>query len=223
MAQVQVRLAKLTLRAPFRARAGLRYVHEGQYLKEGVTVVRLEEVSARIYLDFAIPQDHAARVRPGASVMATAAVLGPGPVKIEVVALDAAVDGDTRNIRVRAILDDPEGVLRPGMFVQLRVPVSDPQPYVVVPATAVRRASYADQVFVVVPGEKPEELRAKQRFVKLGPTIGDDVIVLEGVAAGEQVATTGSFKLRDGALVMPAAPAAPAADGAVAASTSASE
>lgn len=215
--QVQVQLAKRTLRAPFRARAGLRYVHEGQYLKDGVTVVALEEVSERIHLDFAIPQDYAPRVRKGVSVMAHAAVLGPDPVRIEVVALDAAVNTETRNLRVRAILDDPGGVLRPGMFVQLRVPVADPQPYIVVPATAVRRTSYADQVFVVVPGAAPGELRAKQRFVKLGPTVGEDVIVLEGVEAGEQVAATGSFKLRDGALV------APADVGSVAATTSSNE
>lgn len=220
VAQVQARLAKLTLRAPFRGRTGLRYVHEGQYLKDGTTIVALEEVAERIYLDFAIPQDHAPRVQPGASVMASAPVLGPAPVRIEVAAVDAAVDNGTRNIRVRAVLDNPGGVLRPGMFIQLRVPVSDPRPYVVVPATAVRRSSYADQLFVVVPGDAPEQLRAKQRFVTLGPTIGDDVIVLEGVRAGEQVAATGSFKLRDGALVMPAAP--PAA-GTVAATTSASE
>lgn len=218
VAQVEARLAKLTLRAPFRARAGLRHIHEGQYLKEGVTVVALEEVSPRIYLDFAIPQDHAPRVQPGAVVMATAAILGADPVRIEVVALDARVDGDTRNIRVRAVLDDPRGVLRPGMFVQLRVPVEEPRPCVVVPATAVRRTSYADQVFVVVPGEAPEELRAAQRFVRLGPSVGADVIVLEGLRAGEQVAATGSFKLRDGGLVTPVS----AGSAAAAAATSAS-
>jgi membrane fusion protein (multidrug efflux system) len=216
--QVQARLVKRTLRAPFRGRTGLRNVHEGQYLKEGTTVVALEEVSERIYLDFAIPQDHAPRVRPGTTVMADAAVLGSDPVRIEVVALDAAVNLDTRNIRVRAVVDDPGGVLRPGMFIQIRVPVDEPRPFVVVPATAIRRSSYADQVFVIVPGEAEGQLRAKQRFVELGPTVGDDVIILDGVAQGERVAATGSFKLRDGALVTPSTADADA----VAATTSAS-
>lgn len=211
VAQVQTRLAKLTLVAPFRARVGLRLVHEGQYLGEGASVVRLEEVSDRVYLDFAIPQDYLPRVRRGVSVMGSAPLLGPAPVRIEVVAVDASVNLDTRNVRVRAVVADPQDVLRPGMFIQLRVPVEEPRPYVVVPTTAVRRTSYADQVFVVVPGEGPQQRRAKSRFVKLGPTVGDDTIVLEGVAAGEDVAAGGSFKLRDGALIMPPPP--PATEG----------
>lgn len=206
--QVRARLAKLTVVAPFRARVGLRRVHEGQYLAEGTSIVMLEEVSDKVYLDFAIPQDHVPRVQRGVVVMGSAPLLGPAPVRIEVVALDASVDFDTRNVRVRAVVENRADVLRPGMFIQLRVPTEEPRPYVVVPTTAVRRTSYADQVFVVLPatGEPPQR-RAKQRFVKLGPTIGDDVIVLEGIAAGDEVASTGSFKLRDGGLVNPAAKA----------------
>jgi membrane fusion protein (multidrug efflux system) len=93
------------------------------------------------------------------------------------------------------------------------VPVEETREFVVVPVTAVRRASFADQVFVIEPtGEKSPEgfpvLRAHQRFVKLGPTVGNDVIILDGIKNDEQVAASGSFKLREGALVMPAAPAA---------------
>lgn len=207
VAQVRARLDKMVIRAPFRARAGLRSVHEGQYLAEGADVVRLEEVSERVYLDFAIPQEYAPRVHPGLAVMATSDVLGPEPVRIEVAAVDATVNNSTRNLRVRAVVENKEGRLRPGMFVQIRVPVEEAREYVVVPATAVRRSSYADQVFVVSPGKKPgdgpADLRAAQRFVKLGPSVGDDVIILEGVAEGETVAASGSFKLFDGIKVVP--------------------
>lgn len=202
--QVQTRLNKMTIRAPFRGRAGLRSIHEGQYLAEGTPVVQLEEIADQIYLDFAIPQEHLARVRPGVSVLATGEVLGPEPVRIEVVAVDATVDHSTRNIRVRCIVDNREERLRAGMFVRIRVPTDEPRPYVTVPATAARRMSYADQVFELVPGEQPGMMRAKQRFVRLGPTIGDDVIVLEGLEAGKVVAASGAFKLRDGSLVSPA-------------------
>lgn len=211
--QFGARLAKMTIRAPFRARAGLRTTHEGQYLAEGADVVMLEEVSDRIYLDFPIPQEYAPRVHTGLVVMATSDVLGPDPVRIEVVAADANVNNATRNLRVRAIVDNTEGRLRPGMFVQIRVPVEEMRTYIVVPATAVRRASYADQLFVVkpseVPTDQPGDLRATQRFVKLGPAVGSDVIVLEGLAPGESVASTGSFKLRDGAKVVAVTPTTP--------------
>jgi membrane fusion protein (multidrug efflux system) len=199
--QVSVRLSKAVIRAPFRARAGIVAVHEGQFLPEGEAIVALEESADRIYLDFAIPQEHLGRVRVGTSVMASSAVLGPDPTPIEVAAVDATVDGDTRNVRVRAVVADREGRLRPGMFVRVNVPVDEPRPYVVVPSTAVRRTPYADQVFLVAPADPPGALRAKSRFVKLGPTVGDDVIVLEGLAAGDEVAATGSFKLWEGALV----------------------
>lgn len=202
--QVKVRVAKHVIRAPFRGRAGIRTVHEGQFLAEGTTFVLLEEVADRIYLDFAIPQEYLTRVRLGLTVSATSPVLGPDPVGIEVVAIDATVSNDTRNVRVRGIVDNPtvngEQRIRPGMFVQVRVPVDAPKPHVAVPATAVRRATYGDHVWVVTPDDKGV-LRAKQRPVKLGPAVGDDVIVLEGLKAGEVIATNGSFKLREGVLV----------------------
>lgn len=209
VAQVKARVDKLTIKAPFRGKAGMRTVHEGQYLAEGEVVVMLEEVADKIYLDFAIPQEYLARVHAGTVVMATSALFGPNPVKIEVVALDATVNNDTRNVRVRSIVNNPGALLQPGMFVQIQVPADEAKRYVMVPSTAVRRNSYADQVFVVVPeragapgaGETPEKLRAKQRFVKLGPAVGENVIVLDGLKAGESIAADGSFKLRDGSLL----------------------
>lgn len=209
VAQVNARLDKLRITSPFRARAGLRQVHEGQYLAEGAQVVTLHELTDTIYLDFAIPQEYAPRVRPGTAVMATGELLGPEPQRIEVVASDATVNNSTRNLRVRAVVDNRRGSLVPGMFIQIRVPVEEPTPRVVVPGTAVRRASYADAVFVVEPGQKEGELRARQRFVKLGPAVGDQVIVLEGVKPGDKLASSGSFKLREGALIMPKPPGAP--------------
>jgi membrane fusion protein (multidrug efflux system) len=216
VAQVETRLAKRTIRAPFRARAGMRTVHEGQYLIEGAEVVALQELSETIYLDFAIPQEYAPRVTPGTAVMATGELLGPDPVRIEVVAADATVNYSTRNLRVRGVVANPRGTLVPGMSVQIRVPVDEPRDVVVVPGPAVRRAAYGSSVFVVAPDEKGE-LRARQRFVTLGRSLGEDVIVEKGLEAGERVAGAGSFKLRDGAKVMegppPAAPGGKAGPG----------
>lgn len=209
VAQFEARLAKFMIPAPFRARAGMRMVHEGQYLAEGADVVALQEVTDTIYLDFAIPQEYGPRVRPGVAVMATGELLGPEPVRIEVVAADATVNNNTRNLRVRAVVDNREGRLSPGMFIQIRVPVDVAKEHIAVPGTAVRRASHADSVFVLAPGEAPDTFRATQRFVRLGPSVGDQVIVLEGLEAGERLASTGSFKLRDSALVSAAKPAPP--------------
>jgi membrane fusion protein (multidrug efflux system) len=206
VAQVQARLDKRTIVAPFRARVGLKTVHLGQYLAEGAQIVMLQEISDTIHLDFAIPQEYLARVVPGLEVMATCPVMGPDPIKITVVAIDATVNNETRNVRVRASVDNPDDRLRPGMFVQIRVPVEPEQTYTAVPITAVRRSSYGDQVFIVSDGKEPGTMRASQRFVKLGPMVENDVIVLEGVKPGERIAANGSFKLREGSLVMSTAP-----------------
>lgn len=205
VAQVEARLAKLTIKAPFRARAGIRTVHEGQYLGEGTSVVDLQELTDRIYLDFAIPQEYAPRVIPGTVVMATGDALGPDPTPIEVVAADATVNYETRNLRVRAIVDNPGGRLVPGMFVQVRVPIAEPREFVAVPSTAIRRAAYGNSVFVITPDEHGTP-RAHQRFVTLGQSVGEDVIVLGGLEPGERVAAAGSFKLRDGVKVMDGPP-----------------
>jgi membrane fusion protein (multidrug efflux system) len=232
--QVKTRLDKLVIRAPFRARVGLRTVHEGQFLAvpmgmDSVPIATLQEVADDIYIDFAVPQEQVGRVQIGMSVDGVREGAGAGDaarraMRLEVVAIDAQANNVTRNVRVRARVDNREGALRPGMFVLIRVPTEEPRTFVTVPVTAVRRASYADQVFVVRKVQEPgpdgapvEKMRAEQRFVKLGPTLGDEVVVLEGLEAGEPVAASGSFKLRPDALVMPAPPAGapPPAAGAV--------
>lgn len=201
--QMKATIAKKTIRAPFRAVAGLRNVHQGQYLAEGTSIVGLQSVSDDIYLDFALPQEQAYRAKPGMVVMADAPMLGTQPLRIEVVALDAVADPTTRNVRVRAVVPNKEQRLVPGMFVDITVPVGEEQDYITVPSTAVRRASFGDHVFLVTPDQKdPSKLRAHQQFVKIGPMVGDDIIVLDGLKAGDEVAANGSFKLREGVLVM---------------------
>jgi membrane fusion protein (multidrug efflux system) len=195
----------------------MRTVHEGQYLKEGTDVVELQELTDQIYLDFAIPQQYAPRVKEGTTVMATADLLGSEPVKIKVVAVDATVNNETRNLRIRSIVDNTQGRLVPGMSVQVKVPIEEPKSYVVVPSMAVHRAAYANSVFVVTPEPDGQTFRAHQRFVTLGPTVGENAIVLQGLKPGERIAGAGSFKLREGAKVMVAPPGQPAQPGAGAA------
>jgi membrane fusion protein (multidrug efflux system) len=148
-------------------------------------------------------------VPPGTVVVATSTAPGAEAITITVVAIDATVNNETRNVRVRSIVNNPGERLRPGMFVQIRVPVDEARKFVAVPSSAVRRASYSDQVFVIVQTEGVTDgtssLVAKQRYVKLGASVGENVIVLDGLKAGERVASSGSFKLRDGAHVTPSA------------------
>lgn len=201
VAQVRVMIDKKTIKAPFRGRTGIRSVHPGQYLKEGTEIVGLQGVADKIYLDFAIPQDQAFRASVGMKVSAASSMFGAEPIQIEVVAVDATVSMTTRNVRIRGIVDNPNERLKPGMSVDVRVPVADPAEYVVVPSSAIRHASFGDHVFVIAPADEKGQMRAHQRYVKVGPLIGSDQIVLDGLKPGEQIAAAGSFKLREGALV----------------------
>lgn len=209
-AQVKTQIEKKMIRAPFAARTGLRNIHPGQYLAEGATIVSLQGVTDDIYLDFAIPQEYLSEVKQGDIVIAQSAVLGSEPAKIQIVAIDAEANYQTRNVRVRTKVDNRGGKLRQGMFVDVSVPVGATSNPIVVPATAVRRAAFGDHVFVIGPSAganaKPGELRAQQRFITLGPMIGGDVVVVSGLKDGEEIAAAGSFKLRDGSLVIKGAP-----------------
>jgi len=208
--QIQTIIDKKTLRSPFRARVGMRTVHPGQYLAEGSSIVGLTEVTDEVFLDFAVPQEYSARVFPGLVVVANSNVLGGEAVPITVVSIDATVNADTRNIRVRSTVADREHRLKPGMFIDVEVPIEAPRPCVAIPTTAVRRAAFGDHVFALAPGDPakdmPGAMRAEQRMVTLGPDIGGRVIITAGLRVGDKVAASGSFKLREGALVMQAPP-----------------
>jgi membrane fusion protein (multidrug efflux system) len=214
--QVQALIRKKHIMAPFKGRTGIRTVHPGQYLKEGTEIVVFQGIDPRIYLDFALPQEESWRVKPGAIFMVSSAMLGDKPVPVEVAALDAQVNMATRNVRVRSIIANPGEALRPGMSVDVSVPIGDEKDYVVVPNVAVRRATYGDHVFVIGPSTNPNDapgsLRASQRFIKLGPTLGPNVIVADDrLKVGEKIASIGSFKLHDGGLVNANPEAAPGA------------
>ncbi len=135
------------------------------------------------------------------------------PAAATVRAIDARADEASRTVRVRAEVEGLGEVLKPGTFVDVTVSADEPRPVLAVPLAAVRRAAYGDHVFLIgdtAAGEKGP--RAQQRFVRTGPVVGRDIIILDGLAPGDRVATEGSFKLRQGSLVQvddgkPAGPA----------------
>jgi membrane fusion protein (multidrug efflux system) len=208
MARTQAIIERKTIRAPFRARVGIADVHPGQYLNEGTQLTTLQGVDAAAHVDFAVSQQVAAGLREGGTVQVFSSETESHEAKI--VALDARVDPTTRNALVRARLADAAGSLAPGASVRVLVPVGPEAPAVVVPATALRRGPAGDHVFVLAP-DPDGKTRAHVRAVRGGPIVGDEVVILEGLAPGEQVAAFGSFKLREGVLVALADASVPAA------------
>jgi membrane fusion protein (multidrug efflux system) len=210
IARTQAIIARKTIRAPFRARVGIADVHPGQYLNEGTQLTTLQGVEEAVHVDFAVSQQVAAQLREGQNVQVFA---NEAPLTARIVALDARVDPTTRNAVVRARIPGVAHPATPGASVRVVVPVGPANNAVVVPVSALRRGPAGDHVFVLAT-DKEGKTRAHVRPVQPGPIVGDEVVILHGLSSGEQVATSGSFKLREAALVVVAGDAAGAAKGA---------
>ncbi len=199
--EIRATIQRKQIRAPFSGLLGIRQANLGQYLNGGDPVVPLQSLDP-IYANFSVPQQEAARLHVGDAVAVDAE--GTGQFTGRITAVDSVVDVATRNVQVQATLRNPEGRLRPGMFVKTQVALGSSAPVVALPASAVSYAPYGDSVFVVeaIQGPKGESYRgARQQFVKLGGARGDQVAVLSGVKPGEEIVSSGVFKLRNGTAV----------------------
>jgi membrane fusion protein, multidrug efflux system len=198
--EIRATIARKVIRAPFSGVLGLRQVNLGQYLAAGAPVVALQSLHP-IYVDFAVPQQEVGRLRPGAAVQLSAEGLASTG---KITAVDSVVDPATRNVQIQATFANSDGRLHPGMYVDTRVVLGASRTVVVLPASAISYAPYGDSVFVLadLTGPKGNSYRGvRQQFVKLGGARGDQVAVVSGIHPGEEVVTSGVFKLRNGAAV----------------------
>lgn len=202
--EIRATIERKTIRAPFSGVLGLRQVNLGQYLSDGEIVVSLQALNP-IYVNFGVPQQTAGQVMSGRKVRVTAGDVEGVQFEGRVTAVDSVVDEATRNIQVQATLPNPAGVLRPGMFVQAEVVLGASRPVVSLPASAINYAPYGDSIFVVGDLKDPNGVPyrgVRQQFVKLGGARGDQTAVLSGVKPGDEVVTSGVFKLRNAAAVL---------------------
>ena len=200
--EVQAVVQRKTIRAPFSGILGIRQVNVGQYLTGGAALVTLQSLNP-IYVNFGVPQQSVGQI-PVGRVVHIRANDGATAWTGRVSAIDSLVDETTRNITVQATLANPDGKLRPGMFVQTEVTLGPSQKVLALPASAISYAPFGDSVFVVAE-MKDDAGRAyrgvRQQFVKLGTSRGDQIAVLSGIKPGDEVVTSGVFKLRNGAAI----------------------
>lgn len=203
--EIRATIDRKTIRAPFTGVLGLRQVNLGQYLAGGDPVVPLRS-SNPVYVNFGVPQQDqsSGAVRVGRTLSVTSDGLPGSKFSGRVTAIESAVDETTRNIQVQATLPNPGGKLRPGMFVNVEVGLGSSQKVLPLPASAISYAPYGDSVFVVDELKDPNGKTYKgvrQQFVKLQGSRGDQVAVVSGINPGNEVVTSGVFKLRNGAAV----------------------
>jgi membrane fusion protein (multidrug efflux system) len=210
-AALQAQIDRKIVRAPFDGRLGIRLVNLGQYLNPGTAITDLQSTDTN-YVDFTLPQQQLDRLAVGMVVRINEGLPGPR-AEAAIAAIDPTLDPVTRSGRVRAALRKMDGVLSPGMFVNVSVVLPQKRTVTLVGATSLIHASFGDSVFVVeerkdeqgavVPGRdgRPAKL-ARQQFVKTGEARGDFVEILEGVKQGQEIVAQGAFKLRNGAPVL---------------------
>jgi membrane fusion protein (multidrug efflux system) len=203
VAEIRATIERKTIRAPFSGILGIRKVNLGQYLSAGSAVVPLQSLNP-IYVNFGVPQQSVREVRVGGNLHVTSEDIAGHVFTGKVTALDSVVDETTRNIQVQATLANPEGKLRPGMFVQVDVGLGANRSVITLPASAINYAPYGNSVFVITDLKDPKGKTyrgVRQQFVKVEGSRGDQVAVISGVNPGDEVVTSGVFKLRNGAAV----------------------
>jgi len=209
-AALQAQIDRKTVRAPFDGRLGIRLVNLGQYLNPGTAITDLQSSDAD-FVDFTLPQQQLKQIAVGMVVRINEGLPGPRAEAV-IAAVDPTLDPSTRSGRVRAAVQKMEGVVSPGMFVNVSVVLPERRNVTLVAATSLIHASFGDSVFAVEerkddsggvvtgPDGRPA-LLARQQFVKTGEARGDYVEVLDGVKQGQEIVAQGAFKLRNGAPV----------------------
>jgi membrane fusion protein, multidrug efflux system len=209
--QQQELIKEKTVLAPFAGSLGIRQVDEGQFLAAGTTVVTLQALDP-IFIDFYIPQETLNHVKVGQAVSATVDAYPGKAFKGKITALNSKVDPASRNVQARGSFTNAGHELVPGMYATVEVENGDAVEHLTLPQSAITYNPYGNIVYVVQKsstddkGNKKDakgdqKLNVQQRFVKLGDTRGDQVAVLSGVKAGEEIVTAGQMKLRNGSPV----------------------
>jgi membrane fusion protein (multidrug efflux system) len=195
---------KKEIRAPFAGRLGINAVNLGQYITPGDKIVTLQSLDP-IYADFTLPQQRLSRLKIGQAVTAATDAWPGRTFTGTITAINPKVDPETRNIQIEATLANPKHLLLPGMYATVTVQAGEPTPYLTLPQTAVSYNPYGDSVYVVEEGKGPDGkplLSARQTFVTVGETRGDQVAIVGGIKPGVMVVTSGQLKLKNGSPVM---------------------
>ena len=195
VAQIEARIAKKNIRAPFSGVLGIRNVSKGQYVAPGTKLFSLQDHSV-LYTDFSVPENYFPEIKPDLEVQFRVSAYPDRIFTGSVQAMEAKVDESTRNISVRAHLMNEQGLLLPGMYADIYLVLDQPVERLLVPATAIIFSSFGDAVFVVKADEHGQTI-AQRIQVTTGEQRGDLVEILSGLAGDELIVQAGTSKLKN--------------------------
>ena len=186
---------KKSITAPFDGKLGINNVYPGQFIHPGDRIVSLQSLD-KLYLDFFLPQQRVGDISVGQTVAYTVDAYPQAASSGTISCINPNVDPATRNIQVEATIDNPRHILLPGMYASIVIETGYPERSLTLPQTAVTYNPYGDIVYLI------ENNIAKQAFVEIGRTRGDQVSIVNGIKEGDTVVTAGQLKLRNGVSVV---------------------
>jgi membrane fusion protein, multidrug efflux system len=200
IAKTEALISQKLVRAPFDGVLGVRHVEVGQYLTAGTQIVTLTDL-ASIYANFTVTEKDSATLKDGQTVRV---VVDAYPGKVfegKITTIEPQINTDTRNIHVQATIDNPDHILKPGMFTTTTVVLPDKAAVVTVPETAVDYTLYGDSVFVLTEKKADDgttSLTAVRTFVRTGDRLNGRAVILSGLKPGDRVVAVGQLKLQSG-------------------------
>ncbi len=191
LAEADARLDNKRIAAPFAGTTGIIKVKVGDYLESGTSITNLQDLS-ELEIDFSVPDRYAPSLRRGLEIAVQVAAFPDQVFHATLSALDARVDAGTRNLMLRATMDDSEGLL-PGMFAHLIIDLDQATRVVTVPETAVSYSLHGNTVYVLT--QSKGQTTAQPRIVKTGATRDGQIAIIDGLLSSEWVVTVGQNKL----------------------------
>jgi multidrug efflux system membrane fusion protein len=203
IARTQAVISQKLVRAPFDGELGVRKVEVGQYLTAGTQIVSLTDLS-QLYANFTVTEKDSAALKVGEIVRISVDAYPGRNFDGKITAIEPQIATDTRNIRVQATLDNPDHILKPGMFATTTVVLPDKPAVITVPETAIDYTLYGDSVYLIT--EKKDDdgktsLSAVRTFVRTGNRVNGRAEILSGLNPGDRVVALGQLKLQSGAAV----------------------
>lgn len=208
--QLDARIQQKSIRAPFSGQIGIRRINHGQYLNAGDAIATLTQLDS-LYVNFTLPQQDLPKLKQGATVRVTVDA-APGRVFTgRISSIEPRIDGETRNVAVQALLPNDDRLLKSGMYATARLALPATTDSIALPLTAIQTSASGDSVVLVQDADAQGIGKAVAVPVVTGRRLGEEVLVTEGIKAGDIVVMAGQNRLPPGAMVKINAPAASAA------------
>jgi multidrug efflux system membrane fusion protein len=203
IAKTQAIISQKLVRAPFDGELGVRHVEVGQFLTAGTQIVSLTDLSA-VYANFTTTEKDSATLQVGQTVRVVVDAYPGRKFEGKITTIEPQINTDTRNIRIQATIENPDRILKPGMFATTTVVLPDKEAVVTVPETAVDYTLYGDSVYLITENKTDDgksNLTAVRTFVRTGDRTDGRVVITSGLKPGDRVVAVGQLKLQSGAAV----------------------